>query len=84
MKTRSQRMLGGKSHHKTSSKYKGVHWDSKRGIWRAQIAINGKKTFLLASDNEENCAKAYDNAIRRHFKSYCCVNFPQKGEQSAI
>ena len=43
-----------------SSKYKGVYFFKRDNKWRAQIRINGKRTFLGSFENEEDAAKIYD------------------------
>ena len=45
-----------------TSKHRGVHWDSKRGKWFAQIAVNGKKRFLGRFESEEAALLAYESA----------------------
>lgn len=48
----------------TTSRFKGVSWETRKGKWRATIVLHGKQTFLgLFEENEETLAAlAYDDA----------------------
>lgn len=45
-----------------TSRYRGVHWDSVNGKWRAQIKSGGRTLSLGRFDNEFDAAGAYDAA----------------------
>lgn len=62
--------------HGTSSRYKGVSWDSGRKTWRAQITIRGRVRFLGRYDSEEDAAIMYDAAARSAFGEFAHTNFP--------
>ena len=47
--------------HKTA-RFKGVHWDSERGLWLAQIKVDGQHVFLGRFGDEDEAARAYDRA----------------------
>lgn len=49
---------------KGTSKYKGVCWDNKAGKWLSQYRYNGSNKFIGHYINEEDAAKAYDQAVR--------------------
>jgi len=66
-----------------TSKYKGVNIDEGRRPWRARIRVDLKLIHLGRFATEEEAARAYDKAARRHFGKFACVNFPAAGEQSA-
>lgn len=69
-----------------TSKYKGVCADvsgSARSRWRARIRVNRKLIHLGRFATEEKAAHAYDEAARKFFGEFACVNFPINGEQSA-
>lgn len=69
-----------------SSRYKGVtwyHWGRKDGCWLAQIG--GKPHVCLGYfDNERVAARAYDKAARKRFGKFASLNFPKRGERSAL
>lgn len=46
----------------SSSKYRGVSWDSKRCKWRSSVKDNGKVLNLGSFDCEVEAAKEYDKA----------------------
>lgn len=45
-----------------TSEHRGVHWDSRRGMWFAQIAVSGKKKFLGRFASEAQAKQAYEAA----------------------
>jgi hypothetical protein len=61
---------------KGSSKYKGVFWDTGRGLWAAAIKVNRKFVRLGYFDNEISAARAYDKAALHHRGQYAYLNFP--------
>ena len=71
------------------SRFKGVcpHRD---GRWRANIRVpavgkgRGRQTHLGLFVDEEDAARAYDTAARKHFGEFARLNFPEPGEQSAL
>ena len=63
-----------------SSRYKGVSWDKARNRWTAQICAKSLGRFT----DEEDAARAYDDAARRRFGEFARLNFPLTGEQSAL
>lgn len=66
--SRNQRPRGG------SSKYKGVCFDKSRGKWIAGIKINYKRKNLGRFKLEEEAAKAYNNAAKKHFGEFARLN----------
>ena len=58
----------------TSSRYKGVHWATLAGKWRAVIKCEGKVHQLGSFDNEEDAAKAYNRASKRLFGKFANTN----------
>ena len=51
-----------------SSKYRGVHWDTRFNFgWKAQIKVDGKRRFLGVFATEEIAAQAFDKALRLYF-----------------
>lgn len=61
----------------STSKYKGVSFDTSRGKWISSIQINGKTKHLGRFESEEEAAKAYDKASYAEYGVYARLNFPQ-------
>lgn len=59
-----------------SSKYRGVTWDTKRGLWKAQCGGRGSHSVLGRFDDEVEAALAYDEAARGLFGDRAPLNFP--------
>jgi HNH endonuclease len=79
--TRSQNManqpkIGGT----WSSHYKGVTWFKQRQKWRAQIKIEGRNHHLGLFINEDDAAKAYDEAAFQAFGEFAHLNFKEGGD----
>ncbi|MBX9735580.1 MAG: hypothetical protein K2X32_01525 [Phycisphaerales bacterium] len=60
----------------TSSKYKGVLWDAKRRLWKAQIGPRGAYRQLGRFRDEAQAAAAYDAAAGELFGGSAALNFP--------
>ena len=67
----------------TSSKYKGVTSPTGRLKWIAQITVDGLHSYLGSFATEIEAALAYDQAARRAFGQFACLNFPSFAEQAA-
>lgn len=59
-----------------SSQYKGVYWSKNRGKWNSQIGKNGKSQYIGCLKNEEEAARAYDEAAFEYFGGFARLNFP--------
>jgi len=67
-----------------SSAYRGVNWDKRKGKWKTQLALGGKKKHLGHFEDEEDAARAYDAEARKQFteetlpqqSQYGGFNFP--------
>jgi len=57
-----------------SSKYKGVHWDSKSKKWRAQIHLGDRKKSLGSFKDEEDAALAYNEGAKKYFSEFAHLN----------
>jgi len=57
-----------------TSKYRGVCWKSAREKWEAQIKVDGDNKYLGRYKNEEQAAKAYNKAAKKHFGEYAYLN----------
>lgn len=58
------------------SKFKGVSFDTSRGLFLARISMNGKSKNLGRFKNEIDAARAYDSAARNSRGSFAYLNFP--------
>lgn len=61
----------------TSSKYKGVCWNTLKSRWMAGIKVNQKRIHLGLFEVEEDAARAYDNAALEYFGEFALLNFPK-------
>jgi hypothetical protein len=57
-----------------TSKYKGVSWEKRRGIWEAYICPSGKKIHLGYFHNEIDAAKAYDKKAIELYQNFAKPN----------
>jgi hypothetical protein len=64
-----------KKHKDGSAKYKGI--TKRRNYWRALINVNSKFINLGNFNNEEEAARAYDEAAKKYFGSFSKLNFPE-------
>lgn len=68
----------GKRSVQTTSRFKGVSWDSKRNKWKSYINrfIDGKTTqvYLGRFDSEITAARMYNEAAREYFGEFACPN----------
>lgn len=62
--------------HKTvgTSKYLGVYWHKKGGMWVARIVIEGKQEYLGCFSHEIQAAIAYNEAAKIHHKEFANIN----------
>jgi hypothetical protein len=62
-----------------SSQYLGVGWDKQHQMWKASIGytLDGIKKFknIGIFKEEENAAKAYDEAAKKYHKEFANLNF---------
>ncbi|MDD5011509.1 MAG: HNH endonuclease [Phycisphaerae bacterium] len=59
-----------------SSKYKGVAFIKARNKFHARIVYNGNTKFLGYFKNEDDAARAYDEAAKIYHGQYAALNFP--------
>lgn len=69
--------------HRGLSRFKGVYFNKRKGLWHAHIQANSVAHSLGYHFREEDAALAYDEAARRLFGEFARVNFPKVGEQPA-
>lgn len=60
----------------SSSRFKGVYWDSQTRRWRSEIKVNGRKRHIGRFDSEEEAARAYDAASLAVSPEFAYLNFP--------
>ena len=58
----------------SSSEYKGVSWNKRDKKWYAQIYIDYKLHYLGYFDDEQDAALAYNEAAKKLFGEYACLN----------
>ncbi len=67
-----------KSQLKTTSRFKGVHWDAECKKWKAllQVRINGNRNVFRLGRyiDETEAAKAYNVAAQKHFGEFAFLN----------
>lgn len=68
----------GKCKAATSSQYKGVFWDKRRGKWCAAIEYHRKKFHLGYFDSEVRAALVYDAAAQELHGNAAYLNFPDR------
>jgi len=64
--TQSQNSHNMRKHQNNTSGVKGVHWDTNRQYWVAQIRVNGARLWLGRFDSKRAAATAYRIAARRY------------------
>ena len=73
----------GKRRH--TSRYRGVHLETRSGLWRAQLTTSAGENIPLGYYYEERgAAHAYDEAARVHFGEKAWTNEPRESTHSNI
>lgn len=72
--TLSQNNANSKKHRDGFCKYKGVTYEKKKRLYRARIRVNGKLIGLGRYKNEEDAARAYNEAALKYFKEFAKIN----------
>jgi hypothetical protein len=72
--TRSQNQANSQKRTGTSSKFKGVSWDSTWKRWVARLQVKGKMIRIGRFASEESAAMAYNDTARKYFGPYARPN----------
>ena len=72
--TRSQNCANRGNFKNSRSKYKGVRWNKKMGLWEAAIRKDGVITTIGAFDDEVAAASAYNEYARKLWGEYAVLN----------
>lgn len=57
-----------------TSQYKGVHWDSERELWFAQIKIGKSSKYLGRFSSEEDAANTYNKYAKDMYGEFAKLN----------
>lgn len=60
---------------RASSTFRGVCWDAQHRKWRAQIKLPDRNLCLGVFASENDAARAYDTAARKHYGDFATPNF---------
>lgn len=75
--TRSENCMNRGSQKNKSSVFRGVNWHKKQSKWIACIKPHGHTSIHLGTfETEEDAARAYDEAARKHYGEFARLNFP--------
>jgi len=72
--TRSQNICNTILKKQFSSKYKGVFFYKRSGLWRVQIRVNHKVTYLGSYATEEQAAIVYNEAALKQYGEFANLN----------
>ena len=64
----------------TWSRFIGVSFHKRRGLWTAEIRYRGKHIWLGYFKTEIEAARAYDAAAKKYHGEFARLNFPEKAE----
>ena len=72
--TRTQNQQSSRKRTGSTSRYKGVCWDSNGGKWRSQVYVKKRQIHLGCFVSETDAARAYDAAALRYYGSFAITN----------
>lgn len=58
----------------SSSKYKGVRYHRRDGVWHAYVVVKGKQKHLGTFKEEKEAAQAYNKAAEKYFGEFALLN----------
>lgn len=82
--TKSQNGANSRKRVRTMSRFKGVIWNRRFSSWSVQIKHEGRATVVGPFPSQEQAAIAYDDLARKLHGEFACLNFPHRGERSAL
>lgn len=69
---RAQNVANSNKRKNTTSRFKGVYWNTQRQKWQAEIIISGKKLFLGRFNSEILAAVSYKIKAKRIYGEFVC------------
>ena len=75
--TKSENICNSRKRTNTSSRFIGVSFDKRSGLWHAYITHCRKRKFLGYFDSEIDAAKAHDAAAKKYHGEFARLNFPE-------
>lgn len=82
--TRSQNSCNKNILKKGTSEYRGVSLIKKSNKWQAVIYYNGTRKHLGLFENQQDAARAYDNAAKKYHGEFAMLNFPDESPVQII
>jgi len=82
--THSQNCCNKKILKKGTSEYRGVSLIKKSNKWQAVIYYNGTRKHLGLFENQQDAARAYDNAAKKYHGEFAMLNFPDESPVQII
>jgi hypothetical protein len=80
--THSQNCCNSRGPENCSSKYRGVCYHKHIRKWRVEIHYNRIRRHLGYFDNEEDAARAYDEAAKIYHGEFAVLNFPDESNRT--
>jgi hypothetical protein len=71
-------------HLRSTSSYRGVHWDQSSGKWTAKIQHEGRRQSLGSFADEADAARAHDARARELHGAAARLNFPRADERQGV
>lgn len=72
--TQAKNRLNARGKVKSTSRYKGVSWNTRQRKWYATTRYNGKYRLIGTFDDEEEAAIAYNVAVQLFYGEYAYLN----------